>query len=846
MFHRKCSSFTAVVAIAACVTIVDPSAIAINPAVAQEASDYMLMIEGEELQNCIITVRYFRNRKLTKTVVNRSTLSGGRAEEPLESQHEGLEVIVQSASVPMAVQIVRRGKIQAEEKIDASGLAKLALGKIGRAPFQPIAIQLTKRESSLIESLAIAMNNGTSTSNLVSESSSATVDGPCLDVFLRELKRIIGQPQDIEATSDGWIGYGKNEDSRTLVGVIKGSNGVCGLKTLLEKGKIVDVVPNCPNLPDNFFREPVGLKEYTRQAKLLTQSLFAGNAAKAHALYSPKFQSQVTVDQLSELCDLVKQRYGKSIESIEFKRSELLDYNFEQQSNLLNVDLLVLTDTGARCISRTAFSIQSGRNQIGRAHLGAINVFQVFQSSHPENAQAAENLLTGLSQKMQVDDLLSQYPEELRTLANSEEIQGTLSRIGDFLNGAAPEIDFDLWNVAGTDELVVASGPVKFASNDCFAELQFNGKNQILGFSFYGPALSESTLGSFDFDVKVKQAAELYWSKLLQEEADTAYAMLHPDFQKQFSLDDLKAQLESPQNENSPLKGVVTDHLRLSSSPYRATPFLVSVLLTASFEQGMPLSLTCELPMSMPDDSTQGFIYDFSNDFEMDFPVSAIPTETNEKEGMQAIVGAFMNYSIPDLMALIAPASQSAIDQEALEAYMEKLTAIGGRLTTPKTVSRTVEYMSGLKRFRGNATLETENGEPLPIECWFLNGFLERFSITDSRLIDFVALLEETAEVERRVERFTTSWMNEKEDVNEYILPSVRSDAMTQTLTALRQNFVAEHGELVSVKVLEKQPYQGGGTLQFAVALTGVTGTKSVTISVEVGAFGGFISGVTF
>lgn len=814
--------------------------------IAQEPASYKLVIHGDELQNCIVSVRYFRNRQLTKTVVTRSTLVGGYAEESLESQHEGIEVYLQSAEVPLVARVLGKDEVLAEGNADDSGTVKLSLGKVGRAPFQPIPLALTRKEASVVEAISKAMAAGTSLIGPISDSPNANLDGPCFDVFLREVKALIGPPIESESSVKGWLGYGNPEKVRTLLGVIRCQDGVCGLKIALEKDRIIDIVPNCPALPDNYFREPINVQTYTRQARLLTQSLFAGNSKRAHELYSPKFQTQITTDQLAQLSDVVHQRYGKSLKTIDFKRSQLLDYNFEQQSSLLNIDLLLQTDTGARCISRTTFSIPSGRNQIGRAHLGAVNIFQVFQSAHPQLAQTTEELLLQLSQGMQASALVQLYPQELRQLANVDETQALLNRIDRFLSGNKPAIDFDTWTATGSQELTIATGPVVFGSLDCFVEIQFNSQSQVLGFSFYGPALSESTLGLFDFDQRLQQASEKFWELLLRDNAESAYSMLHPEFQSQFSLEELKAQLELPQGEEASLKSLTTDFIRLSVNPFRASPNIVAVFLTANFEQGMQLPLTCELPLKIPEEDLSGAIYDFSNEFEMDFPVSEIPIEGSPKDGLKGLAQALVDQDRSALLALIAPPSRSGVDRSALDAYMKKLKEIGGEMSISESSSRTVEFSPGQKWFRCNAILLSQNAESLPIEGWFRNGYLERFSVSDSRLIDFVSLLDNTGEIERRILEFSSIWLKGEEAYSTYLLPSMDSEAMRSTLATLREAFTTNHGEIKSVQIASKLPYKGGSSLLFEVTLTGVQSTKTVTVSVEVGAFGGLISGVTF
>lgn len=817
-------------------------------AVAQKAADRnSLVIQGPELEVCEVTMRYYKARQLAKAMTTMVALMGGEIEEPLEPGFDGIEVFVRSASSPLDVSLRTGQKIVQKEQLKEPGTVTLRGGKIGRAPFRPQDIELSESEAKLVRSLIDAFVDPASTQSLVLSAPASSVDYPCLDVFVRELPKLIGQVEAGETATAGWVGWQDELDNRVLGGVVRGQSGRCGLKLTLNKGMISNVQINCPLLPDNHLNEPLETAPYQALAEQITRSLFDGNAQKAHQLYSPIFQKEVSVEQLRQLSQNLHSRFGQKVVDLQPKQTELTAYNFEQRVTLLNVDSVVQLDTGATCISRVVFSIPSSRVQVGRGHLGAINVYQTFSSAHPQLAQRTETLLQQIVAGMQASQLIDSYPEPIQATAQKVQVQELLDRLASQLRDTQPEVDFERWTAQSHEGVVQASGPVRFGSSDYFVELHFLGEDRLIGISLYGPAMAESTLGLFDFDASTGETAKEFWTKLLKEDAQAAHAMLDAEFQAQFPLAELKKQLESPDRTQSPPKQVVVEHLRLNDQAGSARPLMVNVYLMAELNNGEKLPLTCQVawPASPESDDWQK-VFDFSNEFITDFPVSSVPLSESKEDGAKAAMQAFENFNQDQLLALIQPERRKAVDLAALEAYMSQLKQLSGGLKASGVMSRSVDYQTGVQTYRCNAIFQSESNERFPLELWFSRGYLDRFTISHSKMSQFTGLLKDTSNIEKMIRKFIGSWFAGSTDNRKYLLPLIATDTMQNTLTAYRDEFVDECGKLKDIQIQKLSDVQDDNRLNYEVTLQGGDGQKSVKLQIEVGAFGGFVSGLIF
>ncbi|MBX3420807.1 MAG: hypothetical protein KF752_04540 [Pirellulaceae bacterium] len=805
-----------------------------------------LIVEGPELRPCEITVRYFRARQLTKSLTTRIALQNGQFVEELETGFDGIEVYVQTPAFPLKGSLVIQDKVVDDTDLQQPGLIKLSSGKVGRAEYQPGSIDLNKNDIKLVEAFHQARERQSTTEALISSLPSAEVDAPCLDVFLRELTGFIGPSLADKQLTAGWMAWSEAAGTRILAGALQGQSGVCGLRLTAVGGKISRVEMNCPVLPDNYFREPLDTTSYVQQAETLTRALFAGKAEQAHKMYAPAYQEQVKVEQLAQLCEQLRQRYGQTIESCELKRHYLLAYNFQQRSQVLHIDLIVRLDNGVRCTSRVVFNIPSSRNQVGRAQLGAINVVQAFQSSHSSLAKATQKLLQDLGRGMESQALVNNYPERLQAMVNQPQTQALLDRLSKRLGDSQPEIDFDLWSVNGFQDWLQASGPVRWNHEDYYAEIQFVGDDRWLGMSIYGPAVAESTLDLFDFAPQIPEAARMFWQQLLGNQVQAAHGMLDQEFQQQLPLADLQKQLDEDQRLGSPVKSVVVDRVRLSNNVFRPQAVVASVFLTAVFDSGNSLPLTCDL--SWPTDTAETatlLVTDFSSEFANDFPVSSIPLAEGEREGAQAAIDAFMQTSVEPLLALVDPQQRQHVDRAALTAYLQQLKLEAGNMQSPVSIARTVEYEPGSQRYRCNAILVGEKNL-LPIEVWFHAGYLERFTIAHPPMDQFPMHLTDTSEIERRIETFIKHWFDDLNSARQLMVPSLYSEAFAQALLDFRQQFVSQCGALEDFDINKIGPVGGGGGLEYEVTLKGANNHKVVDLIVEVGAFGGLVSSVSF
>lgn len=811
------------------------------PGNAQQADKLILV--GPELENCDVTFRYYKSRLIAKAISIKVSLIDGRIEEPIEAGFDGIEIFVQARVAPIKATILSGNTSLAAELMDKPGQLQISSGKIGRVEYQAEAIDPSKEESALFEAIAKAINDGSSTSSLVPSSSEVEIDYQCLDVFGRALVSRIGRI-DVEASVSGLIAWQENS-KRVVAGVLKGEHGLCNLRLLFAGGKLVDVQPNCPVLPDTYFSEPLDTQAFTQQAEKLTRLLFEGDAKAAHKLYAPKFQLQIKVDQLAKLSETLKQRFGGTLTSVELKRATLLDYDFAQRSHVLQIDHILETDTKSRCISRVVFSIPTDRNRIGKASLGAINVMPIFSSSNPNAAKFAQDVLEGLGKPELLERIIAAYPAELAAIADKAELEKLLGRLGAQFGKQPVSIDFDLWHVSQFQDRTQASGELKIGDKDCFAEFQFMGGDRLVGFSFYGPSVAESTMSLFSFPPAVSEKAQAFWSHLLKEEADAAHGMLDKDFQSQFSLEDLKKQLAEPELRPSKFKEVTVDSVRMSNQVARPADLMATVYLTATFEDGQASQVACDLGLPHAEDSSLN-VFDFTNEFEIDFPVTQIPPVVDANDAGAQVVSAFLAEDSTKLLGLIDPSRQEIVDKVSLAAYFKNLRSIVGNSAEPTSIARTVDYQVGSKRYRCNFELRCEGGDSLPVEAWFYQGHLERFVVSHPKINDFVNQMEDKTAVRSRVQKFVTGWFGEMSEARTFMVSSIQTPAALSALMSLKEQFEGENGKLEKHEITEENEGEQLGELEFVVTLQGERGSKNARILVDLGAFGGLVSAVTF
>jgi hypothetical protein len=802
-----------------------------------------IVIDGPELENCLVTVRYYKTRQIAKVVALKLSLLKGGIEETIESGFDGVEVFLQSQAVPIKLSLMAGSEELGSKNLEKPGTTTVSAGKIGRVEYTPETIELNKADTKLLEAFVTSFNDQTSTRQLVLDANQAAIDYQCLDVFNRELYKRIGSV-DLSKSIKNFVGWEENAKDRMIAGVLYGQMGICGVRIMISAGKLLNLQPNCPKLVDDYFREPLETEEYVKKAERLVRLLFAGDAEAAHQLYAPQFQQQVTVDQLSQLCETVRGRYGQSLATVGLKQSQLSDYNFSQKSRFLQVDLLLNLEKDVRCIGRVTFNIPYDRNRVGKGCLAGVNINQVFQSSHPQLAKTTQVLLEQFGKPLKVDHLLGILHPDLQPISDKQAIQALLNRLSVQFKDQPPTIDFDLWTVTSFQDFVQASGSLQYAEKDCYIELHFAGDNRLLGFSFYGPALAESTMGLFNFPGSISDTAKQFWTHLLREDADSAHALLDKDFQAQFPLEEMKKQLAEPEIRPSKLKDVKVDSVRLSSQVSRPEALMTTAYLTAQFEDGDVLHVACDV--GLPKNSDQAMIYDFTNEFETDFPVTSIPLADVTADGADLAIAAFRAQDPQKLLELIEPSRKQVIDQATLQAYFENFSTLAGELGAPISAARTVVYQLNGKRYRCNLFFKSAGNVELPIEVWFNRGYLERFVISHPKINDFTELVKDKTGIKRRVESFAESWFRDVNESRPFMVSGLQTEGTMGALNAMKNEFEQKNGKLTKVIIGQSTAGDGAGEIEFNVTLKGENGSREARVLVDIGAFGGLVSAVTF
>jgi hypothetical protein len=450
-------------------------------------------------------------------------------------------------------------------------------------------------------------------------------------------------------------------------------------------------------------------------------------------------------------------------------------------------------------------------------------------------------MIQSLPRGIQIKSLMPLVYSGLRPVIEESAWQETFDRLKAQFQDQQPQVDLDLWSLSESQNQVQVSGPVQYGQSDCMLEIQFVN-DQLLSFSFYGPATAESTAGQIKFDPLINQTAKTFWANLLKADASAAHAMLDKSFQEQFSLDQLKEQLAAPESKNPAVKGLSVKFVRLSTQTNRPIPLMATVFLQAEFADGSRQPVACEVAWPRNNETA---IYDFTNEVEVDFPVSKIPVAGLETDGAELAAAAFRMHDASKLIQLISPDRRKDVDQAALTAYLKQLELAAGSLKSPSALARTVEFHQGTERYRCNFVLLGEMQQNFPIEVWFDQGHIQRFAISHPKLAQFTEQLKDTANIESRLSQFVKNWMS-SDNRPIFVTASLQSAEGLDALKNLREQFQQECQDYQSHSISNPQPVEGSNFLEYEVTLKGMRASKQAKILMDIGAFGGLVSTVTF
>jgi hypothetical protein len=169
-----------------------------------------------------------------------------------------------------------------------------------------------------------------------------------------------------------------------------------------------------------------------------------------------------------------------------------------------------------------------------------------------------------------------------------------------------------------------------------------------------------------------------------------------------------------------------------------------------------------------------------------------------------------------------------------------------GKLGAPISSARTVEYQLNGKRYRCNLFFKNAGNDELPIEVWFNRGYLERFVISHPKINDFSEFLKDKTGIKRRVESFAESWFRDVNESRPFMVSGLQTEGTLGALNAMKNEFEQKNGKLTKVTIGQETVGEGSGEIEFIVTLQGENGSREARVLVDIGAFGGLVSAVTF
>ena len=215
----------------------EPATLAAANATEGSATNVMVL-EGPAYQHARVTVRYYQERQLAREVTVGMSLQAGRVEESLEEGFDGVEIYLQSAAAPVTVNIQYGSHPPEQATLEESGVVRLSAGQAGRAAFEAESIELTEAEATLVDTLIAAYEQQSSTRQWVADAAEANIEPATLEVYLRELRRVLGPPRaDLQPRHRGWMAWNAADGTRSLAGALDCQSGSCGLQLSVREGR---------------------------------------------------------------------------------------------------------------------------------------------------------------------------------------------------------------------------------------------------------------------------------------------------------------------------------------------------------------------------------------------------------------------------------------------------------------------------------------------------------------------------------------------------------------------------------------------------------------------------------
>jgi hypothetical protein len=806
-------------------------------------ADPRVEFDGPFGQTIVFSIRYFDGLKASDTIHARSELGKALEPESLEFGHTGIHVKAVAASAePITLRLLDGEKTVAT--VTSKGIGEIEL-RFGSVPIDdsidvPRALP-SESEKQLIERFLAAISRA-QTRELVSESVVANIDWQTLDSYCAALTRELGTPIVGKVPTDGWIGWEGSLGARVLAGMVNFKHGSCQFKLMVMEGKFVDVEPICPKMPSDWFaQEPTDVGVYVARAHALAAAVFAGESARAHELFSPRFYEEVSIASLEELSNKLRNELGESLVSSQQLQTAFGDWSTESTTKRLSIDSELKLESGKRCTSRVDFAIPVNKDTIAKAHLASISIREAWQSAFPrlaDDATTALRLISAPNAQESTTAFQELLHPDVKLLMDSKKLEDFFTLSAQRVGRLKSVPVYSLWRATpGTQQTVV--GPAIFElQGSTHLEMKF-ADGRLIGLTLWANDYSASTLDQIADFPDARNLGQTFWTLLLGGRLREAYELLAPDFQAQLPLAKFE-ELVAASNiaENASLESVQLDALRLADRDQRAQPAILAGYYNALFVDGRQLPLHCEFRRA---DSAGAFeLINFTTDFSARFPLASSPQAT-------AFFDAFLRGDANKVSALPNSKVRAGIDLDILQAFLDNLQAAVPPSKAPELrTSLEREYAAGKRSLLLRASLSSPSA-PITVEAEFEEGHLRNFQFTHPQLASFVGRIRNRTNLEARTSNFLQTWMQgDIANTTKYLVSSLRTPSVGKRLASVCNDYVFLLGDFASHRIQSTKDLLDNNQIELDIELQFQKGVRKVRLTYDVEAFNAYISALHF
>lgn len=796
-----------------------------------DAPEVSVHIAGPPGQTVMVTMRYYDQGQASKTFGIRYEIDPASSLS-VEAGHDGVRVFVAIATNrPVEVTLQEGSTALDHADSNRPQLLVLSAGEVVESDdYQPPRALLDDQERKLARQFLGVFQSTppASTADLVSPLPAANVQWQVLDAYCRALQEELGDLAPESTQLDGWLSWDGSFGARVVSGLVDFQHARCRFSLMTIDQKLVDVVPDCQSMPDDWFHGPRSEELYIEASKELVRQLFAGDIAAAHGLFSKRYHETVTPEALADLSQTLQQHYGSEISDVQLKLTRLGRYDAELESKAMTVMMAVDMAAGKRALAEVEFVFPCGPNTVAKGHLSGAHVHEAWNSADPQLVQITRLALAAVFGETELSNFVEHLHADVRSNFSEprlEEISQKIQREWGTIDG---EPDWDRWHAEVRDESLLASGPVPTAQGNIEAQVAFTA-GKLVGLDLMGPTYAVSTTDLLDDVGNAGDTGQRFWQSLIEGEIEDAYRQLAPLFRQEFSQTELREIYTNGGFEELPaLKGIQLDSVRYSTRIDRPLPIIVAAFYLATFEDQTTQSLFCEF---LRNEQGEFELVTFHSNFEITFPVD----RTND---CKQLIQDFLSGDPQSVLQWFQPDVRAEVNPDLLAAFQRRLQKVAGNeIELPDRVSTLHRYANGTRTTQISARVATA-GKHLPFEATFGAGYLNSFYFTDGGLYGFAEELHDAKSLERLGHEFIRLWLKDgdMQQAAPRLVADLRNAGVNERLLGMRDDWIRDNGSFLLSEMVQWQASATANEVSCLFDIDFIRETKRCEIVFEVSA----------